>query len=59
MFLYVAMEQMYQIRIYGEVYSEENWTVFRMLIEYLNNSIGWAWIERFNAMKNGRGAFCN
>ena len=28
-----------------------------MLKQYLIKSPGWAWIERFNEMKKGRGAF--
>ena len=28
-----------------------------MLNEYVINSPGWAWIERFNATDNGREAF--
>ena len=52
-FLDVATEKMYQIRISGESFSEDNWTVFWMLKEYLITSPGWAWIERFNAIENG------
>ena len=53
----VATEQMYQIRIYGEAFGEDNQIFFWMLKEYLINSPGWSCIEQFNATENGREEF--
>ena len=53
----VAAERTYQIRLYGEAFGEDNWTVFRMIKDYLINSPGWDWIERFNATENGYKSF--
>ena len=49
----VATKQMHHIRLSGESFGDENQKVFQILKEYLTNSPGWTWIERFNATENG------
>ena len=44
---------MYQIQISIEAFGDNNRNIFRVLKEYIINSPGLAWIERFNATENG------
>ena len=53
----VVTERVYQIRISGEVFGEDNQTVFRMLKECLINSPVWDWVEGFNVIANMCEAF--
>jgi len=52
------MRCMYQIQLAGEGYEKDNCAVYHKLKEFLVNTPGYAWIEEFNATKNGRAAFC-
>jgi hypothetical protein len=50
-------EHMFQIPLNGPEYQEDRRAVYRLLKSFLIDTAGWAWIESFNAMENGRGAF--
>jgi hypothetical protein len=40
-----------------EAYSMDNKSVYRLLKSFLVNTSGWTWIEPYDTMENGRGAF--
>jgi hypothetical protein len=48
---------MYQLPLTGEAYSMDNKSVYRLLKSFLVNTSGWTWIEPYDTMENGRGAF--
>ena len=37
--------------------TEDNKSVYRLLKSFLINTSGWTWIEPYDTMENGRGAF--
>ena len=49
--------RMYQLPLNGASFEADNRIVYRKLKSFLIDSPGWAWIEPFNATKNGRNAF--
>jgi hypothetical protein len=48
---------MYQLPLTGEAYSMDNKSVYHLLKSFLLNTSGWTWIEPYDTMENGRGAF--
>jgi hypothetical protein len=48
---------MYQLPLSGEAYSMDNKSVYHLLKSFLINTSGWTWIELYDTMENGRGAF--
>jgi uncharacterized membrane protein YgcG len=48
---------MYQLPLTGKAYSTDNKSVYHLLKSFLINTSGWTWIEPYDAMENGRGAF--
>jgi hypothetical protein len=48
---------MYQLPLTGKAYSTDNKSVYRLLKSFLINTSGWTWIELYDTMENGRGAF--
>jgi hypothetical protein len=48
---------MYQLPLTGEAYSMDNKSVYHLLKSFLFNTSGWTWIEPYDTMENGRGAF--
>jgi len=56
-FVDAAEERMFQLPMHGPSFEDDNRTVFRKLKSFLIDAPGWAWIERFDATENGRGAF--
>jgi hypothetical protein len=49
--------RMYQLPLTGEAYSMDNKSVYNLLKSFLINTSGWTWIEPYDTMENGRGAF--
>jgi hypothetical protein len=49
--------RMYQLPLTGEAYSTDNKSVYHLLKSFLVNTSGWTWIELYDTMENGRGAF--
>jgi hypothetical protein len=49
--------RMYQLPLTGEAYSMDNKSVYRLLKSFLVNTSGWTWIELYDTMENGHGAF--
>jgi hypothetical protein len=41
----------------GKAYSTDNKSVYRLLKSFLINTSGWTWIEPYDTMENGHGAF--
>jgi hypothetical protein len=52
-----AERHMYQLPLTGEAYSMDNKSVYCLLKSFLVNTSGWTWIEPYDTMENGRGAF--
>jgi hypothetical protein len=52
-----AERRMYQLPLTGEAYSMDNKSVFCLLKSFLVNTSGWTWIEPYDTMENGCGAF--
>jgi hypothetical protein len=52
-----AKRHMYQLPLTGKAYSMDNKLVYHLLKSFLINTSGWTWIEPYNTMENGRGAF--
>jgi hypothetical protein len=52
-----AERRMYQLPLTGGAFEEDNKQTFCLLKSYLINTPRWTWIESFNAMENGFGAF--
>ena len=52
-----AERRMYQLPLTGKAYSMDNKSVYRLLKSFLINTSGWTWIEPYDTMENGRGAF--
>jgi hypothetical protein len=52
-----AKRHMYQLPLTGEAYSMDIKSVNHLLKSFLVNTSGWTWIEPYNTMENGRGAF--
>ena len=50
-------ERMYRIPFVGAAFDSDNRAVYCKLKAFLINTPGWAWIEPFNAMEDGRQAF--
>ena len=48
---------MYQLPLTGKAYSMDNKSVYRLLKSFLVNTSGWTWIEPYDTMENGHGAF--
>jgi hypothetical protein len=49
--------RMYQFPLTGEAYNMDNKSVYHLLKSFLVNTSGWTWIEPYDTMENGRGAF--
>jgi hypothetical protein len=49
--------RMYQLLLTGEAYRMDNKSVCHLLKSFLINTSGWTWIEPYDTMENGRGAF--
>jgi hypothetical protein len=49
--------RMYQLPLTGKAYSTDNKSVYRLLKSFLVNTSGWTWIEPYDTMENGHGAF--
>jgi hypothetical protein len=49
--------RMYQLPLTGEAYSTDNKSVYHLLKSFLINTSGWTWIEPYDTMENGHGAF--
>ena len=47
-------ERMFRIPLVGTAFDLDNRAVYRKLKAFLINTPGWAWIEPFNAMEDGR-----
>ena len=52
-----AREQMCQVTLAGDAYTEDNKKVYLKLKEYLIETEGWAWIETFNRSQDGWAAY--
>jgi hypothetical protein len=52
-----AEQCMYQLPLTGEAYSTDNKSVYHLLKSFLINTSGWTWIEPYDTMENGHGAF--
>jgi hypothetical protein len=52
-----AERRMYQLPLTGEAYSMDSKAVYRLLKSFLINMSGWTWIEPYDTMENGHGAF--
>jgi hypothetical protein len=52
-----AERHMYQLPLTGKAYSMDNKLVYCLLKSFLINMSGWTWIEPYDTMENGRGAF--
>jgi hypothetical protein len=52
-----AKRRMYQLPLTGKAYSTDNKSVYRLLKSFLVNTSGWTWIELYDTMENGGGAF--
>jgi hypothetical protein len=48
---------MYQLPLTGKAYRMDNKSVYRSLKSFLINTSGWTWIELYDTMENGCGAF--
>jgi hypothetical protein len=49
--------RMYQLPLTGEAYSTDNKSVYHLLKSFLVNTSDWTWIEPYDTMENGCGAF--
>jgi hypothetical protein len=52
-----AERLMYQLPLTGKAYSTDNKSVYHLLKSFLVNTSGWTWIEPYDTMENGGGAF--
>jgi hypothetical protein len=52
-----AKWHIYQLPLTGEAYSMDNKSVYHLLKSFLVNMSGWTWIEPYDTMENGQGAF--
>jgi hypothetical protein len=52
-----AERHMYQLPLTGKAYSMGNKLVYHLLKSFLINTSGWTWIELYDTMENGCGAF--
>jgi hypothetical protein len=52
-----AKRHMYQLPLTGKAYSMDNKLVYRLLKSFLVTTSGWTWIELYDTMENGCGAF--
>jgi hypothetical protein len=52
-----AKWRMYQLPLTSEAYSMDNKSVYHLLKSFLVNTSGWTWIEPYDTMENGHGAF--
>ena len=50
-------ERMFRIPLVETAFDADNCAVYRKLKAFLINTPGWAWIESFNVMEDGRRAF--
>ena len=56
-FIDMVEERMFQLCSVRPRFDEDNRVVFRKLKAFLIDTAGWAWIELFNALEDGRSAF--
>ena len=52
-----AEERSFQLRLTGAAYEQDNNAVYHKLKTFLIDTAGWAWIESFDSMEDGRSAF--
>ncbi len=48
---------MYQLPLTGKAYSTDNKSIYHLLKSFLVNTSDWTWIEPYDTMENGHGAF--
>lgn len=50
-------ERIYQVAHRGQAFTWDNQKVFEILTQLLSGTMAWTWISRYEAAKNGKGAF--
>lgn len=56
-FTSVEEERVYQTAHRGPAYNKDNQKVFEILTQLLSGTMAWTWMSKYEASKNGKGAF--